>query len=336
MIKLPSRRGGAGLPSFWLDPAAPAGRLLAPLGGLFAAAAYLRRGAYRHGLRRSRQLPVPVIVVGNIFIGGTGKTPLVAWIVARLQELGRRPGVLLRGYGGSASSWPQQVSADSDPAQVGDEPVLLARRTGAPIAAGPDRIAAGQLLIEAGCDVLVSDDGLQHYRMARDLELVVLDAARGLGNGRCLPAGPLRESPGRLAEADLVLGNGGPVGPWRDCFELLPGDLVALKTGRTEPVANWRGRRVHAVAGIGNPDRFFDSLTRQGLEVTPHPFPDHHAYGPPDLAFEDDRAVIMTEKDAVKVFRFAASHHWYQPVTASPSEKTRRRLMTLLEGLDRP
>ena len=317
------------MPAFWLDASAAPGRLLAPLSCLYCGLVKLRRAAYRRGLATTRRLPVPVIVVGNIFVGGTGKTPLVAWVVAQLLAHGRRPGILVRGYGGRGRQWPVRVESESDPARVGDEAVLLARRTGVPVAAGPDRIAAAGLLIEAGCDVLVSDDGLQHYRLARDLELVVLDAARKLGNGRCLPAGPLREPPARLAEVDLVIGNGGAVDPYPDYFQLRPDALVRVD-GEPSIAGDWRGKKVHAVAGIGNPGRFFDALSAQGLRVIPHAFGDHHAFEPGDLAFGDELPVVMTEKDAVKVRAFARPHYWYQPVTAQPGGETEKRLQVLL------
>lgn len=317
-------------PGFWLDRAALPGRLLAPLGLVFASLAAARRLAYRRGWFRPVRLAVPVVVVGNIFVGGTGKTPLVAWLVQRLQAQGYRPGILVRGYGGRSPRWPVLVDAGSDPRLVGDEAVLLARRTGVPVAAGPDRPAAGRRLIEQGCDVLVSDDGLQHHRLARDVELVVLDGARGLGSGRCLPAGPLREPPRRLADVDLVLCNGAAVGDCTDTFELMPGPLVPLLSGDPVDPTDWRGRAVHAVAGIGNPQRFFDALAAQGLQPIPHPFPDHHPYGPADLAFGDGLPILMTEKDAVKVRSFAPQRCWYQPVTAALAPATEARVMDIL------
>jgi tetraacyldisaccharide 4'-kinase len=316
------------LPDFWLDPKALTGRALAPVGLLFANVARLRRTAYRRGWRRSIRLPVPVVVVGNIFVGGTGKTPMVDWVARHLASLGRRPGILVRGYGGRSEHWPQLVVADSDPAQVGDEAVLLAQRTALPVAAGPDRIAGARLLLEQGCDVLVSDDGLQHYRLARDLELVLLDAERGLGNGRCLPAGPLREPAERLATVDLVLANGGATALTADSFTLVPGELISVDGQRRLPVGELT--QVHAVAGIGNPERFFVSLRQQGLQVIAHPFPDHHPYAAADLEFGDDRPVVMTEKDAVKARAFAKTNWWYQPVTAAPAPRTAERLEQLL------
>lgn len=304
------KRGG--IPRFWLTGGLPA-TLLAPLGAAMALVATVRRGLYRRGLLRSQRLPVPVIVVGNIFVGGTGKTPLVVWLCARLQALGRRPGIVLRGYGGQAEHWPQRVRPDSDPLLVGDEAVLLARRTGVPVAAGPARPAAAALLLEEGCDVIVSDDGLQHYALARDLEIAVIDAARGLGNGRCLPAGPLREPIRRLDTVDLVIANGGdsPLTPYS--FRLVPEPLRPLEPGQGVPPDKGP---VHAIAGIGNPTRFFEQLRALGFSPIEHAFPDHHRYRPEELAFDDDLPILMTEKDAVKVSGGAAGRGWMLPVRA--------------------
>jgi tetraacyldisaccharide 4'-kinase len=315
-----------GLPRFWLRDGWSA-RLLAPAGWAAGAAAMLRRRLYQAGVLRARRLPVPVIVVGNIFVGGTGKTPLVCWLCERLQARGRRPGIVLRGYGGRATRWPQAVAADSDPDLVGDEAVLLARRTGVPVAAGPARAAAAALLVEAGCDVVVSDDGLQHYALARDIEIAVIDAARGIGNGRCLPAGPLREPPSRLATVDLVIANGGenPLTPF--CFRLAAEPLRPLGPIPAAPPA---GGRAHAVAGIGNPQRFFEQLRRQGFELIEHAFPDHHRYRPDQLNFADGLPILMTEKDAVKIAGFTDGRCWVLPVRAEPDPATREALDALL------
>lgn len=315
------------LPAFWLRGGLPA-LLLAPLGWLMAVLVLLRRRLYRHGLRRSQRLPVPVIVVGNIFVGGTGKTPLVIWLCQRLQAQGYRPGIVLRGYGGRASSWPQQVQADSDPEQVGDEAVLLARQTGVPVAAGPQRAAAASLLLEAGCDVIISDDGLQHYALARDAEIAVIDAGRGLGNGRCLPAGPLREPRSRLASVDLVVANGAPSALTPYFFQLVAEPLQPLSSaaGSAAPA----GGRVHAVAGIGNPQRFFDQLRRLGFDPIEHPFPDHHRYRAEELSFGDDLPILMTAKDAVKLSGLASARCWVLPVRAEPDVATCNALDALL------
>ena len=324
----------AQLPQWWLHDSLPS-RLLAPLGALAGGLARLRRLGYQRGWRASERLPVPVVVVGNIFVGGTGKTPLVVWLARHLAERGHRPGVLVRGYGGRSPEWPRRVGPDSDPAEVGDEAVLLARRCGCPVMAGPDRIAAGRALL-GECDLLISDDGLQHYRLQRDLELVVVDASRGLGNGRCLPAGPLREPPGRLASVDMVIANGqpGPLSPYS--FTLMGDTCVRISDGERRPLSAFRGEPVHAVAGIGNPARFFDSLRRAGLEPREHAFADHHPFRAEDLRFGDQAPVIMTEKDAVKVGAWAEPHHWYLTVDAVPTAATvaalEQRLESLLQG----
>ncbi len=307
----------------------PTALWLLPLAWLFCALAGLRRRLYRHGLLRAQRLPAPVIVVGNITVGGTGKTPLVAWLAARLREAGFRPGLIARGHGGTARSWPQQVRRDSDPRVVGDEPVLLARLTGCPMAVGPDRVeAARQLLDHSDCDILLSDDGLQHYRLGRDLEIAVLDGVRRLGNGFCLPAGPLREPPSRLREVDFVVTQGLP-GRGEYGFKLRPAALVSLAgPARREPLEDWRGRRVHAVAGIGHPQRFFELLRRAGLEVVEHPFPDHHPFTAEDRSvIADGDPVIMTAKDAVKWSRLADEGDWYLDTEITVDE----RLWPLIE-----
>lgn len=311
----------------------PAGLALAPLGWLFQAAALVRRALYRVGVLRTHRVGVPVVVVGNLTVGGTGKTPLVAWIARYLAGLGLRPGVVCRGYRGRASAWPQQVRPDSDPVVVGDEPVLLARRAGCPVAAGPDRAAAARALVEhAGCDVIVSDDGLQHLALGRDVEIAVVDGVRRLGNRRCLPAGPLREPPGRLRRVDLVVTNGGAQ---RGEFEMQVRARKAhsLTDDRlSRDLEEFRGGQVHAVCGIGNPARFLRTLESAGLRVIPSVFPDHHEFTAADLAFEDGLPVLMTEKDAVKCRRFATPERWYVPVRAELDRAFAVRLSALLDA----
>jgi tetraacyldisaccharide 4'-kinase len=307
-------------------------RALTPLSWLYCAVVALRRWCYRVGLLRSTRLPVPVVVVGNITVGGTGKTPLVCWLAELLRGAGYRPGIVSRGYGGRARTWPRAVEPDSDPAEVGDEPVLLARRTGCPMVVGPDRVAdASMLLREHDCDLIVADDGLQHLALGRDIEIAVVDGMRRFGNARCLPAGPLREAPGRLTTVDFRVCNGEPKGD-----EL----GMRLKGGRLHrvgddsmvaEVATFAGGPVHAVAGIGNPARFFADLRALGLEPIEHPFADHHAYTAADIDFGDGRPVIMTEKDAVKCVAFAGPEHWYLPVEAVPDPALGRRLLQRLE-----
>jgi tetraacyldisaccharide 4'-kinase len=292
----------------------PLATVLAPLALCYQSLVWLRRKAYRSGLLRVHRLPVPVIVVGNLSVGGTGKTPLVIWLVKFLEECGYRPGVLTRGYRGIAERWPQQVRPDSDPLMVGDEAVVLAHRCACPVAAGPNRVASGMALIKhANCDILVSDDGLQHYALGRDIEIAVVDGIRRHGNGRCLPAGPLREPLARLDEVDMVVTNGvSPRGEYAMRAIKLPPRMVADREKQGD-LASLRRVHVHAVAGIGNPERFFDSLRAEGIEVLPHPFEDHHRFEPADITFNDGLAVMMTEKDAVKCQRFARNEHWFLP-----------------------
>ena len=321
---------------FWYQGARPPLWTL-PLGRLFCSLAGLRRWAYRRGLASVHRLPVPVIVVGNIAVGGTGKTPLVIWLARRLQARGWRPGIVSRGYKGQAERWPLAVSADSPPHLVGDEPVLIARRTGCPLWVGPDRVdAARALLAAAECDIILSDDGLQHYRLGRDLEIAVIDGERRLGNCRCLPAGPLREVPARLDAVDLLVCNGGQPRAREFGMGLRPGVLVNLRQpGRERELASLAGQRVLALAGIGNPGRFFALLRAAGLEVEERAFPDHHEYRAADLPpAADPRALLMTEKDAVKLAGMARDNYWYLPVEAELDPVFEHRLDLLLKGFD--
>ena len=317
-------------PRFWYAPD-PLGALLAPAGWLVALFTVLRRAAYRCGLRRSWRIGCPVVVVGNLAVGGTGKTPLVVAIARLLADRGVRVGVICRGYRGTASRWPRKVLPDSDPSRVGDEAVLLARRTGVPVAAGPNRIAAGRILFRRSkCEVILSDDGLQHLRLARDVEIVVIDGARRHGNGRCLPAGPLREPLGRLASVDLVVANG-PAAPGEMEMSLVSGDAVNLADASlSRPLDAFRGATVHAVCAIGHPERFFRTLESRGLTIVRHPFPDHHAFREEEIRFPDDAPVLMTEKDAVKCERFAGERHWYVPVDAVLCGDLEARLLAIL------
>lgn len=297
----------------------PVSIALLPLSWLFRLISRLRRQAYRHGLLGQDKLPVPVIVVGNISVGGTGKTPLVIWLARHLQALGYKPGIISRGYGGAATEWPQPVEAGSDPAWVGDEPVLLAVRTGCPLWVGPDRPATARALLDqADCDILISDDGLQHYALQRDLEIVVIDGVRGFGNGWSLPAGPLRERPSRLSEVDLVIANGeSDLTDYRMVLE--PGQLINLAAPSLKKKLDYfKDQPVHAMAGIGHPERFFNTLRAAGLYPQVHPFPDHHCFSEMEITPDDALPVIITEKDAVKCAPFAHRRHWYLEVSAQP------------------
>ena len=299
----------------WYERGSPPWWLL-PLSLSYGAAAGARRYLYAKQLRKSTRVASPVVVVGNLSVGGTGKTPLVCWLVARLQELGFKPGVVTRGYGGSSESV-CLVDSAADPSIVGDESLLIARRTGVPVAIGRDRPSAAQLLVNSGCDVVVSDDGLQHYALARDCEIVVVDGERRFGNGWLLPAGPLRESEARLRRVDAVVVNGGGA-PLEGALSmrLEAKDAMSLIGGAVKTLREFAGHSVHAVAGIGNPERFFNMLRGYGIEVVGHPLPDHARLQAADISFPDGRPVLMTEKDAVKCAAFAGAQHWYVPVTA--------------------
>jgi tetraacyldisaccharide 4'-kinase len=301
--------------------------VLLPFSLLFGIVAALRRRAFRAGWLRVRKLPVPVVVVGNLTVGGTGKTPLVLWLAETLRARGFSPGILSRGYR-SGNLEPLEVLAGAAAAEVGDEPLLLARATGCPVWIGVDRAEAGRRLLEVHpqCDVLIADDGLQHYRLARDVEIAAVDGARGYGNGLLLPAGPLRELRRRLQSVDAVVINSAPgaavdreLAAQRPVFAMhLAGARLRniADPARSEDAARFRGKVVHAVAGIGNPQRFFDQLRRLGMIVTPHAFPDHQAYRGEDLDFGDAAPVLMTEKDGVKCEPFARPEWWVLPVRA--------------------
>ncbi|MBC7944074.1 MAG: tetraacyldisaccharide 4'-kinase [Burkholderiales bacterium] len=284
-----------------------------PVSLVFRAAVALRRALYKTRLLKSARLSVPVIVVGNITVGGTGKTPVVIWLVTRLAARGMRPGIISRGYGGKLRG-PYQVNGDSDPRMVGDEPVLLAQRTGCPVWIARDRVAGAARLLQKHpeCNVLIADDGLQHYRLRRDIEIAVLDAARGLGNRLMLPAGPLREPASRLRSVDAIVvnGNGADLAPEQSPVSprllIYPMTLRGAELGNLLnpaariPVLSLRGLSVAALAGIGNPRRFFDHLAQLGLDFTAYPLPDHHVFTAGDLDIADVDAIVMTEKDAVK------------------------------------
>ncbi len=315
--------------------------LLAPLALLFAAAVALRRALYRAGVLKSQRLPVKVVVVGNVTAGGSGKTPLAATLARTLGERGFQPGIVSRGHGREIrAEAPLLVSPDADAALAGDEPLLLAR-AGFRVAVARDRVAAARALLEAhpDCDVIVADDGLQHYRLQRDVEIAVVDAARGLGNGWPLPAGPLREPRSRLDEVDalVALVTPGAGAPW-----LVPNAYVMTLAGDTfrrvdgaaveSPASAFTGAGIHALAGIGNPQRFFDHLASLGIRATPHPFPDHHRFVAADLALPGARAILMTEKDAVKCGAIADARCWYLPVRAHVDAALLERVLESLRG----
>jgi tetraacyldisaccharide 4'-kinase len=313
----------------WYERATPPWWML-PLALSYGGIAGARRYLYTKRLRNAIRLSCPVVVIGNVSVGGTGKTPLVCWLAARLAERGMKPGLVTRGHGGSSGS-ARLVHGSDDPALVGDEPLLLARHTGAPVAVGRRRPAAAQLLVESGCDVIVSDDGLQHYALARDCEIVVVDGDRRFGNGWLLPAGPLRESPARLTAADAIVVNGGrALVEGAFSMRLEAKSVVAVIGGASKPLSAFAGGCVHAIAGIGNPDRFFNMLRAHGIEVIGHPLDDHARLRAQDIAFADDRPVLMTEKDAVKCASIADQRHWYVPVDASFSAGESRMLLDIV------
>ncbi|MET0255105.1 MAG: tetraacyldisaccharide 4'-kinase [Luteibacter sp.] len=296
---------GGGEPPLWTRP----------LEALYRAVVRRRAERFRRDPSAVVKLAVPVVVVGNITIGGTGKTPLIVALAGAMAERGFRPGVVSRGYGGSERG-PYLLAADDDPAKVGDEPSLI-RQSGFPVAIGRERPEAAQLLIDAGCDLVLADDGLQHHRLGRDVEICVIDGERRLGNGHLLPAGPLREPASRLAQVDFIVVNGSAGQPNEIVMTLEGGVAVNMADpARTAPLADFAGRPAHAVAGIGNPARFFASLSAQGIAVDGHPFADHHAFTRDDLTFADGCPVLMTDKDAVKCRAFARDHWWRVPVSA--------------------
>jgi len=309
-------------PAYWFDGPVPwHARMLSKLyGGLIA----LRMRLFRMGLLRQVRIDRPVIVVGNLIAGGSGKTPLAIVLVERLRAAGLNPGVATRGYGRDDAARARWVDADMDPALGGDEPVLIARRTHAKVRADADRVAAARALVAAGCDVVVCDDGLQHYHLRRDIEIEVIDGRRRYGNGELLPAGPLREPAERGKACDFRVLNVGSseaeagFGEWP--MRLLADQAMPLAGGRPAPLTAFAGKRVHAVAGIGDPERFFATLRSHDIAVVPHAFPDHYRYVADDLQFGSDLPVLMTEKDAVKCLGFATGRHFSVPVRAELPE----------------
>lgn len=313
--------------------------LLLPLMLIFILLANVRRfWILRYTQKR---LVTPVIVVGNISVGGTGKTPLLIALVKKLQQQGFNPGVISRGYGGKASCYPYLLDAASTASEAGDEPITIYRQTGCAVCVGADRIAVARVLEDQNCDVLLSDDGLQHYRLARDIEIAVVDGQRGLGNGWRLPVGPLRESKERLKTVDWVVVNS-PADEFMlpglsDLFcvpmQICAQDFINLESGEKISAAEFNSTRVNAVAGIGNPQRFQDTLSKLGIAAELHAFPDHHAYMASDLQFANDLPVVMTEKDAVKCRQFAQPNWFYLPITASLPDSFWQALLQKLERI---
>lgn len=298
--------------------------LLFPLALVYWVLSTTRRLLYGVGLLSSFRSPVPVIVVGNITVGGTGKTPLVIALCQHLQREGITPGVISRGYGGKAPAYPYAVTAQSNALHSGDEPLLIAEQTGVAVVVDANRERAIRyVLANHACDVIIADDGLQHYALQRDIEVVVVDGSRVFGNGCLLPMGPLRESVSRLKQVDYVIGNGRsldlPCISMQHTMRLQPTVLKSLDDGLAVTFDQWSGaKRVHAVAGIGNPDRFYQTLKECGFDPIVHSYPDHHHYSQGDLAFGDDLPIIMTAKDAVKIRALGSlKHSWYLSVEAT-------------------
>jgi len=295
--------------------------LLFPFSLIFRTLAALRRVLYRSGILASVKLPVPVVVVGNISVGGTGKTPLTLWLAQQLIENGWHPGIVSRGYTKTKvrRKTPREVSFDDAADVVGDEPLLMAQRALCPIWIGRDRPATALALLQAHpeCDIILSDDGLQHYRLRRDAEIIVVDGARRFGNGLLLPAGPLREPVSRLRQADAVVVNGGQAGDGEFAMSLT-GSLFynLLNPATILSAGEFAGQRLHAIAGIGHPQRFFSHLEHLGLTAKHHAFPDHHHYVVTDITFDGADAILMTEKDAVKCAAFANEKCWVLRVDA--------------------
>lgn len=299
--------------STWLYP-------LRPLAALYRRLMERRRRAYASGTKAAWRAPVPVIVVGNITLGGTGKSPLVAWLVRWLGDQGYTPGIITRGYGGKAARYPLRVTPQTPVTQSGDEPLMLVQQTGVAVVADPERSRGVKALLDDGCDIIVSDDGLQHLALERDIELAVVDGARGLGNGQCLPAGPLREPPERLADVDAVLVNGDlctPLDVAMQPMHLAPQCWRRLSTGQTHALTPLPfALPVRGIAGIGRPARFFTTLEALGVRGSWHGFADHHRFTARDLAASDGQALVMTAKDAVKCHPWAPSDSWVLDVEA--------------------
>lgn len=300
---------------YWYHPH-PLSWLLWPFSFIFQMISRLRRRFYQAIVQKKTK--TPIIVIGNLSVGGVGKTPLVIALANALKAAGKTVGIVSRGYGASCRAFPHLISASDTAEEVGDEPFLIAQKTACPVVIAPKRNQAVAYLEQhCGVDVILSDDGLQHYAMGRDIEIIVIDGTRGLGNGFCLPAGPLREAPSRLKQADFIVVNGGQ---WPGAFAMnvKPGELINLQTQQPCPLNHFSGT-LAAMAGIGHPKRFFKSLEQLGLSFNPYVFPDHYQFKREDLDF-NEAAIIMTEKDAVKCKAFASENMYFLPIEAELTE----------------
>lgn len=307
---------------------------LIPVSWIYVVIISIRRFCYQAGILTVKEVDAPVIIVGNISVGGTGKTPLVLWLVEHFRSKGLKPGIVSRGYGGIESAKPQQVRPDSNPKLVGDEPVLMARNTLSPVAvAKKRRLAAEQLIKHYKCNLIICDDGLQHYNLGRDIEIAVIDGVRRFGNNRCLPAGPLREPQSRLKNCDMIVSKF-KAGRHEYKMDYEYGDLISLSNPEKQlKLSDLTGQQVHVIAGIGNPDSFFSYIRSHNIQVIKHEFSDHHLYSEEDIHFHDGLPVLMTEKDAVKCFSFASQPHWYMPLKANLSEAFTVRLENLMKDV---
>lgn len=315
----------------------PLWRLLLPLSWLYGLVSGAIRLCYRLGIKRAWRAPVPVVVVGNLTAGGNGKTPVAVWLVEQLTQRGLHVGVVSRGYGGKAASYPLLLSDETTTAEAGDEPVLIYQRTGVPVAVSPNRAEAVQaILAQHNVQIIITDDGLQHYRLARDVEIVVIDGVRRFGNGWWLPAGPMRERAGRLKSVDAVIVNGGVPQAGEIPMRLVPGEAVNLQSGERCDVAQLQN--VVAMAGIGHPPRFFATLEACGVHPQKCvPLADHQALTAHDVQalLSPGQTLLMTEKDAVKCRAFAENHWWYLPVDAQLSGNEPLALLEKLISLVR-
>lgn len=303
--------------------------ILLPVSFIFRLLAATRRVLYRSGILTSFKLPTPVVIVGNITVGGSGKTPLTLWLTQQLIDHGWHPGIISRGHGGTTLS-PQAVHPSSSPDEAGDEAVLMAQRKLCPVWIGRDRVGVARALLQAHpeCDIVLSDDGMQHYRLQRDFEIAVIDGTRRFGNGFLLPAGPLREPQSRLTRVDAIVVNGGKTTPGQYTMQL-HGEIFynLLNPNTIARAADFNGQRLHAIAGIGHPQRFFTHLNRLGLQIQSHAFPDHHRFTTADLNYPEADAILMTEKDAVKCAAFANETCWVLRVDAQLDSLLTRQIL---------
>ncbi len=305
---------------------------LSPFAYLYFDMIRFRRFLYRKGYFKSTAIGVPVIIVGNITVGGTGKTPLVIWLAKQLESAGFKVGIVTRGYRGKSDVYPLLVDEKTLPKHAGDEAVLIAKQTGCAVAVSPLRVEAAQLLVdEKKCDIILSDDGLQHYALQRDIEMVVIDGERRFGNNFLLPAGPLREPQERIKEVDFVILNGGVPENDEILMSLMADVAVNLVTGEKKSLTEFKGQDCHALAGIGYPHRFFNMLAKCGLKTKNHAFPDHYHFKAKDINFKESKPVLMTEKDAVKCTDFAKDNHWFIPIEAELPNSFLEQLLALIK-----